>query len=98
MVAVPGKVSAIAVTGLVERALAPAVGLIQLCIALAIGVGGGGCAQRIDDSKRRAIGHRLGESAIDQEKLRIVVMPAQVPALYAVELAVAQDELHVLVF
>ena len=52
---------------------------------------------RIDDAVRRQVPHRFRERAIEQEELRVVVMTRQNPVVHAVEPAVAQDELHVLV-
>src|SRR5438874_10003543 len=78
------------------RTFTPEVRLVQLLVPRDILRCCGHVSERIEDAERRLVDHRGGEDAIEEIELGIVVMTGQVPTLHTIELAVAQDKLHLL--
>src|SRR5436190_17432561 len=76
-------------------AFAPDVRFVELAVPTDVRFTRRGAVERIDDAERRFVDHCLREGAIEKIKLRIVMMPREVPTIRAVERAMAHNEFHV---
>src|SRR5678816_258705 len=77
------------------RAFTPDIGFVELRVPPYVRLARRGTVEWIDHAERRLVDHRFREGAIEKIKLSVVMMPREVPAVRAVERAMAHHKFHV---